>query len=135
MKSTSRPAVEYYFEQLQHAKERGILWNFTLESWMAWWGDDYEMRGRGKGKLQMCRKGDTGPYSPENTIKLTHERNSSDKRVNGTAGKRPPNLNGWQVSSIRQFLKLGVPQRKIAKMHGTSQRTVLRIKQDKYRKG
>lgn len=67
-----------YLNQSYEAAKRGIEWQFTYESWVAWWGDDYKYRGKGKGKLQMCRYNDTGPYSPSNCYKATHEQNLKD---------------------------------------------------------
>lgn len=68
--------IDNYNGQKSMAKKRGIAWQFTRESWLAWWGDDYALRGQGRGKLCCARKNDSGPYSPENCIKLTHEENS-----------------------------------------------------------
>jgi len=65
-----------YCGQKSMAKKRGIAWEFTFETWLNWWGDDYAQRGQGRGKLCCARLGDTGPYSPTNCKKLTHEQNS-----------------------------------------------------------
>ena len=48
------------------AKERGIPWGFTFETWWQMWEPHWDNRGRGSEELCMCRDGDTGPYSPEN---------------------------------------------------------------------
>ena len=64
-----------YAKQKRRALERGITWLFTYEQWIAWWGEDLDRRGTGRGKMCMARYGDTVPYSPENTYKLDHFRN------------------------------------------------------------
>jgi hypothetical protein len=66
-----------YHVQKIAAASRGIEWNFTYDSWIEWWGNDIGKRGRGKGKLQMGRIGDIGPYHPDNCIKILHELNSA----------------------------------------------------------
>lgn len=78
--------VAYYTQRYSAIQSRNIAWEFNFETWMAWWGADIQNRGRGKGKLQMGRIGDTGPYSPNNCIKITHEQNSID----GSLGKKLP---------------------------------------------
>lgn len=70
--------IDNYNGQKSMAKKRGIEWQFTRDTWLAWWGDDYALRGQGRGKLCCARINDQGPYSPENCIKLTHEQNSRE---------------------------------------------------------
>ena len=72
-----------YMMQRYCAKQRGIDWQFTYESWCDWWGEDYKDRGKGKGKLQMGRFNDAGPYNPENCYKVTHENNLKDFYAKG----------------------------------------------------
>jgi hypothetical protein len=59
------------------AKSRGIGFFFTIDRWWAWWQTDdrWQRRGIGKNKLVMARKGDAGPYSPENVFCCTHSQN------------------------------------------------------------
>ena len=64
-----KPEVPAYHKQKYRAKERGIDWEFTFETWVEWWGDDFNKRGRMG--LHMARIGDEGPYSPDNCIKAT----------------------------------------------------------------
>lgn len=68
--------TDNYNGQKSMARKRGIEWQFTRDTWLEWWGADYHQRGQGRGKLCCARKNDTGPYSPDNCIKLTHEENS-----------------------------------------------------------
>lgn len=72
-----------YEAQRQKAKARGIPWHFTPETWQGWWfkhhGPDWlKKRGRNGGQYVMARKGDTGPYSPENVECVTAGRNHLD---------------------------------------------------------
>ncbi|MHB8914937.1 MAG: hypothetical protein ACYC4K_03895 [Thiobacillus sp.] len=64
-----RKLVRAYHSQKGNAKIRGIEWNFTFDSWVAWWGEDIDKRGSGRFDLSMQRIADAGPYSPENTVK------------------------------------------------------------------
>jgi hypothetical protein len=60
-----------YTTQKTSARNRGIAWHFTYESWIAWWGDDIVNRGRCRSQLVMARNGDSGPYAPGNVHKTT----------------------------------------------------------------
>ena len=60
-----------YGVQKTSARNRGIAWHFTYESWIAWWGNDIVNRGRQSGQLVMARNGDSGPYAPGNVHKTT----------------------------------------------------------------
>ena|SRR5215831_4363505 len=78
-----------YKHQLGMAKKRGIPWHFTYESWWDWWEAKlgplwYHKRGRRKGQYVMARKGDAGPYSPENVECITVTTNAKDKKRNNT---------------------------------------------------
>lgn len=65
-----------------NAKIRGIEWQFTFEEWLAWWGDDFNNRGRKKGQLVMARYNDAGPYHPDNCKKITSGENSREIHAN-----------------------------------------------------
>lgn len=60
-----------YWKHKTNAKRRRIEWQFTYESWMAFWGADIDRRGGKPYNLCMGRKGDEGPYSPDNCYKTT----------------------------------------------------------------
>jgi len=79
-----------YHSQKTTAKCRGIDWQFTYDTWIEWWGNDIINRGKGPGKLCMARKGDTGPYHPDNVYKITHSENVTDAHL----GKPKPTLLG-----------------------------------------
>lgn len=70
-----------YSVQKTHAKLRGIEWQFTLEEWINWWGDDIVNRGCRKGQLVMARRGDIGPYHPNNVYKATCGENAADSNI------------------------------------------------------
>lgn len=67
-----------YGQQKSMAKRRDIEFNLTLEEWIEWWGDDFKLRGRGEGKLVMCRLNDEGPYEVGNIYKATGAENTSE---------------------------------------------------------
>ena len=58
-----------FAQQRRGAAARGIGWKLTFEQWLAWWGDDLKLRGRGTNGLQMQRFADTGPYALGNIRK------------------------------------------------------------------
>src|SRR4051812_35125921 len=75
------PEAKKAFEgQRRNAKRRGIPFLFTPETWWAWWQEDdrWPKRGRRRDGLVMCRKGDVGPYSPENVYCSTLVGNFAD---------------------------------------------------------
>lgn len=67
-----------YSVQKRHAKQRGIEWGFTFETWWKMWesSGQWENRGIRKDEYCMSRFGDKGPYSPTNCeIRLAPENN------------------------------------------------------------
>jgi hypothetical protein len=74
-----------YGQQKRNAAMRGIEWKFTIASWSAFWiaSGKWGERGRGGGLYCMCRRGDAGPYSPDNCYIGLGADNSRD----GLAGK------------------------------------------------
>jgi hypothetical protein len=64
-----------YTNQKSSAKTLGIPFLFTFEQWSEWWltDDRWSRRGRKAGQLQMGRKGNSGPYSPDNVECATKE--------------------------------------------------------------
>ena len=64
-----------YRIQKHSAAKRGIPFLLTFEQWSEWWltDDRWLRRGRKAGQLQMGRKGNSGPYSPDNVECATKE--------------------------------------------------------------
>ena len=62
-----------YSNQKHSAKKLGIPFLFTFEQWSEWWHDRWSQRGRKAGQLQMGRKGNSGPFSPDNVECATKE--------------------------------------------------------------
>lgn len=69
-----------YGNAVRCAIERGIEWQFTYDSWMEWWGDDFHLRGPKSQDLCMARHGDMGPYHPSNVSKKTNAENIKEMR-------------------------------------------------------
>src|SRR5258708_22856040 len=65
------------------AIKRGIPFLFTFEQWSEWWltDDRWSRRGRKAGQLQMGRKGNSGPYAPENVECVTKEQKQKAQLV------------------------------------------------------
>lgn len=82
-----------YSNQRGRAKNRGIDWEFTFDTWLSWWESTGKLsqRGRHVGGYIMCRVNDTGPYSPSNAYCGTYSDNMKDMLSLGTR-------KGWQMS-------------------------------------
>tara|TARA_R110000744_G_scaffold62608_1_gene129143 strand:+ start:187 stop:483 length:297 start_codon:yes stop_codon:yes gene_type:complete len=76
-----QPYLENYRWQRNGAKSRSIEFNITYEEWLDWWGDDIELRGKGKGKLCMGRHNDTGAYELGNISKIEFGQNVTDAQL------------------------------------------------------
>jgi hypothetical protein len=90
------------------AKHRKIEWLLTYEQWSEVWEQSgkWELRGRGKGKYCMSRKGDTGPYSIDNVYINECVKNSGDKfrgtkQSPETIAKKSNSLKGVKHSTER----------------------------------
>ena len=94
-----------YHTQRLGAKQRGIDWQFTYETWVEWWGEDIVNRGHYSGQLVMARFNDEGPYHPDNVKKITCNENCSEgnKGIPAPQKARPGPLNGMygKVSAMR----------------------------------
>jgi hypothetical protein len=66
-----------FIKQRNNARRRGVEWQLTFDEWVAWWGDDIELRGTGRDNLQMQRYGDKGPYALGNIKKGVPAQNSA----------------------------------------------------------
>jgi hypothetical protein len=70
-----------YNAQKSMAGKRGISWEFnSFEGWITWWlqTGKFDKRGVTNDAYQMCRYGDTGPYSPDNVYCATGKQNKAD---------------------------------------------------------
>ena len=70
-----------YSNQKHSAKKLGIPFLFTFEQWSEWWHDRWSQRGRMAGQLQMGRKGNSGPYSPDNVECATKEEKQKSQLI------------------------------------------------------
>lgn len=78
-----------YTAHKAHAARRGIEFHLTFGEWWSLWEPHYHNRGRGKGKLCMCRTLDRGPYAVGNVridynVSNGHEKVSSRIENKGT---------------------------------------------------
>ena len=76
-----------YTTQRKSARERGIGWEFTFETWWAVWdaSGKWSQRGRLLGEYVMARHGDVGPYSPSNVSIVTNTENVREARTREAA--------------------------------------------------
>ena len=69
-----------YQVQKQHAKQRGVDWDFTFDDWWAIWEPHWDKRGTGAGQLCMCRLDHSKGYAPNNVRIDTNLSNAQEKR-------------------------------------------------------
>jgi len=84
------PRVKYDNHK-SRARQRGIEWGFTFETWWAMWEPYFENMGQTSSSFHMCRTGDTGPYSPDNCRIDTAEvngREGAHKRYTSRGGEK-----------------------------------------------
>jgi len=75
-----------YSAHKTRAKERGIKFNLTFDEWWSLWKPYYGSSG--KGRLVMCRLGDTGPYEIGNVRIDTASNNALEMwSIRKTSGK------------------------------------------------
>ena len=87
-----------YHQQKDNARKRGIEWGFTFSEWRDWWltNDRCLRRGNSHRHLCMARKGDTGPYSPENVYLATKMENSNRSTPKDEPMSLADELRGWR---------------------------------------
>ena len=127
-----------YASHKRSARKRGIPFLFTFEQWSEWWltDDRWSRRGRKAGQLQMGRKGNSGPYSPDNVECATKEQKqksqlisalvfglSPEKRaeVAKKAGLARRGEKHWQARPVVTPLGTFVTVTAAAKAHGITQ--------------
>lgn len=74
-----------YNQQRQNAADRGIAWELNLWQWWTIWQESgrWGQRGRGCRGYCMCRRGDVGPYAPDNVVIQRAVINSSEANNRG----------------------------------------------------
>ena len=76
------PVKNLYLKHKNKAKERGIPWLFTFETWLEFWGEKLEYRnGHSVDGLVCGRYFDCGPYSPDNCYITTRQINLDEART------------------------------------------------------
>src|SRR6476660_2333550 len=70
-----------YSNQKHSAKKLGIPFLFTFEQWSEWWHELWSQRCRKAGQLQMGRKGNSGPFSPDNVEGATKEEKQKSQLI------------------------------------------------------
>lgn len=76
-----RKARDAFFNQRCASRARGIGWEMTFEEWWEVWqkSGKWTERGRGHGKYQMARFGDSGPYNVANVKIITSDANLAER--------------------------------------------------------
>lgn len=120
-------SIDKFKKQKYHSFKRGIEFNLTYEKWLAVWGDKLDKRGRGLGKLQMCRIGDKGNYELGNVYIDTCENNSSDKFKFGFKAKKPA-IKDVNKDFIQTLLDMKYSTRNIAFLTNCNQKQIMNFK-------
>lgn len=121
--SKRRPHWYPFVCHQENARRRGILFEFTYEVWVAWWedklGPDWRsLRGKGKHRYVMARRGDTGPYAINNVECVTGGKNRSDQVP----------LTKLTEADVFSILRDSRTQQTIADDYGVSQHAISSIK-------
>ena len=97
-----RLAKRKYASHKWQAKNRNIDWLFTFENWIKMWinSGKWEERGNKGHQYCMARKGDQGPYSPDNVIIKTTEENKREAYDIGSI--KTPDMTGTIWSETRR---------------------------------
>jgi len=74
------PERAAYINHKAGSKRRGIAFLLSIEEWIEWWGDDFELRGKGADDLCMGRFDDSGSYELGNIYKTTNSENGAGPR-------------------------------------------------------
>lgn len=101
-KKRGDPKRNAYREQRNNAKRRGIAFEFSLESWLEWWGDDLQHRGRRSGQLVMARIGDVGAYEVGNVHKVTQTGNILESRQMTVEGRHEVGRRSREAHAARK---------------------------------
>lgn len=123
-KYPSRQIMYDYLNNKSNAKRRGVEFHLTFEEWWHLWQSKYHLRGRGKGKYQLCRKGDKGPYSFSNCYVDLHENN---RKIQKSWNKKIHNHD--EIVELRKDYTTA----EIAKMFDVSQHRIQEILRQKNR--
>jgi hypothetical protein len=117
------------------ATQRGIPFLLTFQEWLVWWEafspNWRELRGQGRGKYHMSRRGDKGPYALGNIEPKLHEVNAAESRrqtVPRGEGHKLAKLTDERVLQVRADDR---SLRTIAKELGVSKRLILSVRQRK----
>lgn len=87
----TRAAKQAYANQRKGAFRRGVEWRFAFDGWCRVWEESGKWGERGRTGYVMARKGDVGPYSPDNVYITTVQENSRDAwRNTPIRSNRPP---------------------------------------------
>lgn len=109
-----------YDDQLRHAIDRKIEWNFSYAEWIELWlvSGKWEQRGKGADDYCVCRYGDEGPYSLANCRIDTNRNNQKERR-------------SYTDDQAREMWKMyragGVSQKEVGEAFGVHQTTVCKI--------
>ena len=114
-----------YNDLKHHSVARGIEFLLSYEQFLEMWliSGKWRERGKTKGSYQMCRNGDTGPYSIRNCYIGTVEENQKERH----------NVQDDETNAILYYYLVGWTQRAIGDKFGITQSAVSKIVNGKRR--
>lgn len=121
--------AEAFFRQKRSAGQRGIDWCMTFPEWCRVWDESGKvaLRGRGRGRYCMSRKGDAGPYSVGNVRIITNEENIAESYQIRPWGERFPELSrraGKNMLAAYRMREEGKSCEEVAAILGIKKTTV-----------
>jgi hypothetical protein len=105
-------AKRHYWSHRGNAKKRNIPFLFTFEEWCYVWEQSgkWDQRGSGRGKYNMSRYGDKGPYTVDNVYINLHENNAREGHLGSTLKKETKDkIGASQLGKLRQKIKVTCP--------------------------
>jgi hypothetical protein len=103
------PLHKAFAAHRQGAKQRGIAFDFTFESWLAAWNASGKLplRGVKKGGYVMARHGDQGAYEPSNVTIKTQRENLQEAR-SILAAKERDQFEATNGMTVLEWLKQAI---------------------------
>jgi hypothetical protein len=134
---SKRPGRYAYLNHKYRAKARGIEFKFSFDKWIDWWEDNLgpnwqQKRGSRPGKFVMARKGDKGPYHPDNVECILSEKNSKDTKINGRMPRGSKHHKAKLVEQqVLEIFNSSSGNKALAERFGVSITTIKSIKEGK----
>lgn len=124
-----------YNSQRNCARQRGISWELTFETWRGWWEAQlgpnwHQLRGKKRDQYVMARFGDIGAYSIENIKCILHITNTKEAKPRKAYCRKAPSPKVAKEQALAIIAMSGTSAA-IARQLGLSQSWVWRIRNER----